>query len=393
MKKRTYLFLLLIIGASFAIYFIMGCSGGPSTIKIGFNLPLSGELAKVGESSRNAAEMLREEINSSGGLKIGGDRFILEFIYEDNQSSPEAAIMAAKKLIAQYGVLAVVGPNSSRQAIPAGAICNAKQTPMISPWSTNPGTTRNRPWVFRAAYLDHFQGPVVANFASRKFNADRAAVLYDNSNAYSRDLAAIFRKAWERKKGDGNVVAFESHKVRESDFSSQLTTIINANPDFIFVPDNYNQAAAIVKQARALGWEGPIMGSDAWGSSELIPLCGDSCLGMFFTTHYIAKGAKGVTKEFIEKFRQYYKKTPDGVAALTWDAARLIVEAIKSAKSVSPNPENERKMIRNGLSSIREFEGVTGKMRFDSQGDPIKCAIVAKITDDGEFTFEKSVCP
>ena len=363
------------------------------TIKIGFNIPLTGDIPKVGESSKFAAEMLKEEINSQGGLEVGGEKYKLEFIYEDNENKAESAVAAALKLIERDQVLAIVGPNSSKQAVPAGQVCNDNRTPMISPWSTNPDTTRDRPWVFRAAFLDPFQGPVAVDFAMKQFNAKTAAVLFALANDYSKGLAEIFKEDFEKKNGPGSIVAFESYGDKDQDFSAQLTKIIAAKPDFIFLPNDYNEVALIAKQAHDLGWHGPFMGSDAWGSAELMTLCGDDCKGHYFSTHYAAAGATGATKVFIDKYKAKYGYTPDDVAALTWDAARIVLQAIQDAGKLTGRVRKDRKLIRNAIANIKEFDGITGKMKFDEQGDPIKCAVVVRIDDNGEFVFTKSVCP
>ncbi|MBE0618399.1 MAG: ABC transporter substrate-binding protein, partial [Proteobacteria bacterium] len=328
-----------------------------------------------------------------GGLEVGGKKYLLDFVHEDNESKAESAVTAALKLIEQDQVLAMVGPNSSKQAVPAGQVADDNQTPMISPWSTNPDTTKDRPWVFRAAFLDPFQGPVAVDFATKTFHAKTAAVLYDLSNDYSKGLAEIFKDDFEKKHGAGSVVAFESHGTKDQDFSAQLTKIVGAKPDFIFLPDNYNQVALIIPQARNLGYKGPFMGSDAWGSAELMTLCGDVCKGQYFSTHYAAKGAKGATKEFIDRYQKKYGYTADDVAALTWDATRLVLQAIQGTNGLTGDVKKDRKAIRDAMANIAEFDGITGKMKFDSQGDPIKCAVVVKITDTGEFEFTESVCP
>ncbi|WP_320174620.1 ABC transporter substrate-binding protein [Maridesulfovibrio sp.] len=393
MKKLIIRSLLAFMVLGLAMIVVSGCSKKDEKIKIGFNIPLTGDIPKVGEASKNAAEMLLADINGQGGLEVGGKRIPLEFFYEDNESKAESAVNVALKLIEQDGVVAIIGPNSSKQAVPAGGTCNDNRTPMVSPWSTNPDTTKNRPWVFRAAFLDPFQGPVAVNFATKQFKAKTAAVLFDISNDYSKGLAEIFKEVFEKKNGTNGIVAFESHGTKDQDFSAQLTKIINSNPDFIFVPDNYNQVALIVKQARDLGYKGPFMGSDAWGSAELMKLCGDDCKGQFFSTHYAAAGAKGATKEFIDRYEAKFGETPDDVAALTWDAARLVLQAIQDAGSYSSDLKTERKAIRDALSSIKEFAGITGSMKFDSQGDPIKCAVVVRIDENGNFVFAESVCP
>lgn len=362
------------------------------TIKVGFNLPLTGDIPEVGDGSKKAAEMYLKDINGAGGLEVGGKKYMLEFVYMDNESKAESAVNVALKLIEQEEVVAIIGPNSSKQAVPAGGTANDNRTPMITPWSTNPDTTKDRPWVFRAAFLDPFQGPVVADFAAKKFNAKTSAVIFDISNDYAKGLAEIFKASWE-KKGLGPVVAFESHGTKDQDFSAQLTKIIAKNPDFIFVPNNYNQVALIVQQARDLGYKGQFMGSDAWGTPDLIKLCGEECYGQYFSTHYAAAGAKGATKVFIDRYKEAYGDVPADYAALTWDSIGILVEAIKNAGKVERSPRKMRKAVREGLAAIKSFDGITGSSKFDAQGDPIKCAVVVKISDKGEFVFEESVCP
>lgn len=366
---------------------------GTDTIKIGFNIPLTGEIPKVGEESKFAGQMLLEEVNAKGGLDVGGKKYKLEFIYEDNESKAESAVAVALKLIERDQVLAMVGPNSSKQAVPAGQVANDNRTPMISPWSTNPDATKDRPWVFRAAFLDPFQGPVAVDFATKTFKAQKAAVLYALANDYSKNLAEIFQADFNKKKGAGAVVAFESYGDKDQDFSAQLTKIIAAKPDCIFLPNNYNEVALIVKQAHDLGWKGPFMGADAWGNSELMPLCGDDCKGHYFTTHYAAAGAKGSTKEFIDKYNKLYGYLPADVAALTWDAINVVLAGIQNAGKLTGNIRKDRQAVRDGIAAIKEVKGVTGNMKFDEQGDPIKCAVVVKINDAGEFEFAESVCP
>ena len=362
------------------------------TIKIGFNIPMTGDIPEVGEGSKNAAEMYLADINGAGGLEVGGKKYMLEFVYMDNESKADSAVNAALKLIEQEEVVAIIGPNSSKQAVPAGGTANENRVPMISPWSTNPATTFDRPWVFRAAFLDPFQGPVIADFAAKKFGAKTAAVLFDVENDYSVGLAEVFKSSWESK-GLGSVVAYESNGTKDQDYSAQLTTIIAAKPDFIFIPENYNQVALIIPQARDLGYKGPFMGSDSWGTPDLVKLCGAQCNGQYFSTHYAAAGATGATKVFIDRYMAKYGTEPADYAALTWDSIGLMVEGIKNAGVVDSNPRKMRKAIRDGLAAIKSFDGITGSSKFDKQGDPIKCAVVVKISDTGKFVFEESVCP
>jgi branched-chain amino acid transport system substrate-binding protein len=337
--------------------------------------------------------MLKAQLNAFGGLKIGNEYYGLEFIYEDNETKADSTVIVTLKLITEDGVLGIIGPQASVQAVPVGEICDAHATPMISAWSTHPATTKDRPYVFRACFIDTFQGPVAANFATEEFGAKTAAVLYDIQSDYPRGLAKFFKNAFEELHGKGSVVAFEAFTTGEEDFSSQLTTIIDSNADVLFVPQYYQEVPLIVKQAHNLGWDKPIMGSDSWGSGDLAELCGDDCKGLFFSTHYTATGATGATKEFIDIYTVKYGSAPDDVAALTWDATRLMLTAIQNTGGLSGDLAKDRDAIKEQLAKIKDFDGITGKMTFTSEGDPVKCVVIAKINDQGEFEFYKSVCP
>jgi len=384
----------LLVALLVAAIAIPAAAFGADTIKIGFNIPLTGDIPKVGEMSKNAAEMLKEKINGAGGLDVGGKKYMLDFVYVDNEAKPESAVNAALKLIEGEKVLAMVGPQGSGRAIPAGEIANNNKTVMISGWSTNPKTTLDRPYVFRACFLDDFQGPVAAKFATEQLKAKTAAVLYDVASDYPKGLAEFFKKDFEKLHGAGSVVAFETFTTKDVDFSAQLTKILKAKPDVLFTPQYYNEVPLIVKQARELGYKGPILGSDSWGSAELMTLCGDDCKGQYFVTHYAAAGAKGATKEFIDAFNTKFKQIPDDVGALTWDATGMVLAAIKKMGAISGDLAKDRVALRDAMATMRDFDGITGKMSYDGKtGDPVKCAVIVKITDKGEFAFHESVCP
>ncbi len=367
--------------------------GRKTIVKVGINAPITGDIPKVGEGSKYAAKMWLEDIEKAGGIEVGGKKYPVELVIEDNESKAESAVKANTKMITQDEVLIIVGPQSSKQAVPAGDVANNYETPMISPWSTNPATTKDRPFIFRACFLDPFQGPVVANFITEEFGFDKAAVLYDVASDYPKGLAEFFKMAWEEKHGPGSVVAYESFTTKDTDFSSQLTKIIRSGAQVLFTPQYYNEVALIVQQAKQLGWKGPIVGSDSWGSAETIELCGEACYGLFFSTHYAAAGAKGATKAFIDRYNKEYGYVPDDVAALTWDALRLAQAAIESTGKLTGKIKEDRKAVRDALTKIKDFDGITGKMTFTEDGDPKKCAVIVKISDKGEYEFYKSVCP
>jgi branched-chain amino acid transport system substrate-binding protein len=375
------------------IAFLLPGRGHAQSIKIGINAPLTGDIPKVGEGTKFAAQMWLEDIKAAGGLEVGGKKYPVELVIEDNESKAESAVKANTKMITEDEVLVIVGPQASKQAVPAGGIANRFKTPMISPWSTNPDTTRDRPYVFRTPFLDPFQGPVLANFITDEFNFTKAAVLYDVASDYPKGLAEFFKKAWENLHGPGSVVAFESFTTKDSDFSSQLTKIRNSGAQVLFVPQYYNEVALIVQQAHQLGWNKPIVGSDSWGSAELVRLCGKDCFGLFFSTHYAAAGAKGATKEFIDRYNAKYGYVPDDVAALTWDSLRIVQKAIHDTGGLTGDLKKDRDRVRDAMSRIKKFKGITGEMTFNEEGDPTKCAVIVRISDTGEFEFYKSVCP
>ena len=385
-KRFTILILsLAVIAAAF---------GGPALaqddcdfvgeIYLGVIAPLTGDIPKVGQDTVEAAQMAVDEINAACGLEVDGESYEVIIVVEDNESKAESSVAVATRLIVEEDVLGIIGPQASKQAVPTGQVANDRETPMISPWSTNPDTTFDRPWVFRAAFLDPFQGPVVASFVQNEFGAETAAVLYDVGSDYPKGLAENFRDA---ATANGiEVVGFETFTTGDTDFSSQLTNIIADSPDVIFTPQYYNEVPLIVQQARELGYEGPIVGSDSWGTADLLDLCGEACNGLFFSTHYAPDIATEVGQTFISAYEERYNATPSDVAALTYDAFQMMFMAIENANSM------DKADVRDALANIELFEGVTGVMSFDEQGDPIKCAVIIQI-QDGAFTYYDSACP
>ena len=363
------------------------------TIKIGINAPITGDIPKVGEGTKFAAQMWLADIKAAGGLKVGKKMYQVELVIEDNEAKAESAVKVNTKMITEDEVLVIVGPQASKQAVPGGEVANNYKTPMITPWSTNPDSTKDRPYVFRGCFLDPFQGPVLANFIKEEFGFKKAAVLYDVASDYPKGLAEFFKKAWEDLHGPGSVVAFESFTTKDADFSSQLTKIIRSGAEVLFTPQYYNEVALIAQQAHELGWNKPIVGSDSWGSAETVALCGKDCYGLFFSTHYAAAGATGATKAFIDRYNKEHGYVPDDVAALTWDSLGIVQEAIQACGAMTGNLEKDRQCVRDAMARIKKFNGITGQMTFTEDGDPIKCAVIVRISDKGEYEFYKSVCP
>ncbi len=362
---------------------LTGCAQTASTqtIKVGVVAELTGDIPAVGASCKNAAEMAVKEVNDAGGLEVGGKKYQIELFIEDNAGKADQSASGAQKLITQQNVVAIVGPNASRYAIPASEIAESSKVVLISPWSTNPKTTLDaktnaaKKYVFRAAFIDDFQGRVVAKFALDNLKAKKAAVLYDVASDYNKGIAEFFKKTFEEN--GGTVVAFETYTTNDKDFSAQLTKIKEAAPDVVFLPNYYSEVPLQIQQAKRLGINVPFLGSDSWGSAELIKLCGTDCEGYYFSTHYAADNATPVAKKFIDGYTAKYGNTPDDVAALTYDSFGLLWTALKNAGKV------DRQAVRDALAKIPKYEGVTGTMQFqEGSGDPIKSAVILQVKGD-----------
>jgi branched-chain amino acid transport system substrate-binding protein len=380
MKKTAWVFGLILL-----LSMLLSACGGTDeqakTIKVGVVAELTGDIPAVGASCKNAAEMAVAEINDAGGLEVGGTKYMIDLSIEDNAGKADQSASAAQKLITQQNVVAIIGPNASRYAIPASEIAESSKVVLISPWSTNPKTTldaqtnESKKYVFRGCFTDPFQGRVVAKFALDNLNAAKAAVLYDVASEYNKGIAEFFKETYEES--GGTVVAFETYTTGDKDFSAQLTKIKEAQPDVIFLPNYYSEVPLQIQQAHRLGIDVPFLGSDSWGSSELITLCGDECEGYYFSTHYAADAATPVATKFIEGYTAKYGNTPDDVAALTYDSFGLLWTALQNAGKV------DREAVREAMSKIPKYEGVTGTMSFEEgSGDPIKSAVILQVKGD-----------
>ncbi len=358
-------------------------SSAPQTIKVGLNAELTGSIPVVGKASKNAAEMAVAEINDAGGLQVGSQKYRVELFTEDNQDKSESAATVAQKLITQQGVVAIIGPNADRNAIPAAQVAETAKVPLISPRSTDPDTTKGKQYVFRAAFIDPFQGHVVAKFALNQLAAKKAAVLYNVSSDYNKGIAQIFQQEFQA--AGGQVVSFESYNKGDNDFSSQLTKIKGNNPDVVFLPNDYSEVPLQVQQAHKLGLNVPFVGSDSWDDAQLIKLCGNQCEGFYFTTHYAADNATPTAKKFTDAYKAKYGDLPDDVAALTYDSFGLLWTALKNAGKI------DRQAVRDALGSILKYEGVTGNTQFTpGSGDPVKSAVILQVKGDKFVYFATS---
>jgi branched-chain amino acid transport system substrate-binding protein len=361
------------------------------SVRVGVIAEITGDMPAVGASCRNAAEMAVKEINAAGGITVGGRKLKVELFVEDNGGKADQSAAAAQKLITQEDVVAIIGPNASRYAIPASEIAEGNQTVFITPWSTNPKTTldavtgKPKRYAFRSCFIDPFQGKVLARFAVETMKASRAAVLYDVASDYNKGIAEVFKADYEKL--GGRVVAFETYTTNDKDFSAQFTKIKAAAPDLVFLPNYYSEVPLQVQQAHRLGIKAPFLGSDSWGSADLLKLGGAELEGYYFSTHYAADNAAPAAVKFISGYTKAFGAAPDDVAALTWDAFGLLFTAVGNAG------KTDREAVRNALAKLPGYAGVTGDMKFqDGSGDPIKSAVILQIKG-GRFVYVTNAKP
>jgi branched-chain amino acid transport system substrate-binding protein len=373
-----------IVGIAVLAMFVwaLACRQGGSAgeISIGEYGSLTGTTATFGQSTHNGILMAFDEINQAGGV-LGKK---LKNFVEDDQSKPEEAATAATKLINQNHVIAMLGEVSSSRSLAAAPICQAAAIPMVSPSSTNPRVTQVGTYIFRVCFIDPFQGKVMAKFAANTLKVKKVAVLVDVRNDYSVGLKTFFQDNF--KQLGGEIAAEQSYSEGDSDFHAQLTQIKAVNPEAIYVPGYYTEVGTIARQARELGLTVPLLGGDGWDSPRLFEIGGDALNGCYLSNHYSVDDPSPQIQKFVGDYKGRYKQTPDALAALGYDAAKILVDAIGRAGST------EGAKIRDALAQTKDFPGVTGKITIDKDRNAIKPAVVLKI-DNGKFVYVETVTP
>jgi len=353
-------------------------------IKIGLITPLSGDVKTFGESVRNSFLIAVEEANAKGGA---AGMKIVPVIQDDKNDATEAANVA-NLLVNQHRVKAIVGSVTSKATIPVSDIIQSAKIPTISPTATNPKVTvadgKRKDYMFRACFIDPFQGAVMAKFSRETLKGKHAAVLYDASNDYSKGIAEVFRDAF-RKQG-GKVVSFESYGKDDVDFSALLTKVKTSGADILFLPDYYNKVGLIAKQVKEKGLKVRLVGPDGWDSPDLVKIAGAAIEGGYFSNHYSPEDKRPEVAAWVKKYKAKHGQVPDALGTLAYDATNLLIEAIRKAGSDDP------KKIRDAMASIRNFKAVSGNSTLDGNGDMIKSAAILKI-EGGRQKFVKMVNP
>ena len=375
---------MLLMGAVLA-----GCgkSADTNSLKIGLLNEMTGGNATFGTSSANGAKMAFKEANAKGGVL--GKQIVA--VIADNKSEPSEAANAMTKLAMQDGVVAVTGGFASSNAIAASSVAESAKVPFLVVGTTNPKVTvddktkKVKDYTFRVCFIDPFQGTVGANFVLNTLKLKKAAIMVDNSSDYSKGLAAFFREAFA--KGGGTIVAEEAYLQKDQDFKSVLTKLKSMNADVLYVPGYYEEVGKIVKQAREMGINAPVVGGDGWDSPKLVEIGGAAALNnTYFTNHYSVEDNSPASKAFADAYKKEYGQMPDALAVLGYDAANLLIDAIKRANSV------DKSKIQAALAATKAFPAITGATTLNATHDAVKSAVIIEMKN-GKQIYKATVKP
>jgi branched-chain amino acid transport system substrate-binding protein len=351
-------------------------------VKVGVYGDTTGATSSFGQSTKNGIQLAFEEINAAGG--VNGKK--LEMVFEDDQGTPEKAKTVISKLISQDKVVAVLGEVASSNSLAAAPVAQEAKIPMITPSSTNPKVTEVGDYISRVCFIDPFQGSVMAKFAANTLKAKTAAILGDNSSDYSKGLTKFFEE--EFTKLGGKVITKQTYAQKDQDFKGQLTQMRDQKPDVIYIPGYYGEVGIIARQARELGMTMPLLGGDGWDSPELWKLGGASLKNAYISNHYSADNPAPEIQNFVKNYTAKFKVAPDSLAALAYDSAKVLADAIQRAGGT------DSAKLKDAISATKEFPGVTGKITLDGSRNAIKPAVVLELdAAAAKFTFKETIYP
>jgi len=360
----------IVVSFLFATAGLLALPTNAQDIVVGEFASLTGSEATFGINSSNGVELAKEEINNGGGL-LGGRK--IKIIMEDDQSKPGQPSAAVKKLVASDMAIAILGEIASSRSLEAAPICQNAKIPMVSPGSTNPSVTEKGDYIFRVCFIDPFQGTVMAKFALDNLHKKKIAILQDVKSDYSKGLAQFFKEYFTSH--GGQIVADLSYTGggTDKDFRAQLTKIKVAQPDAVFVPGYYTEAGLIARQARSLGIKVPLLGGDGWDSPKLTEIGGSALDGCYFSTHFSVQDQNPKVQDFVKKYQAKFHTLPDGMAPLGYDAMMILGQAINTAGSTDGTK------IRDALTNVKDYPGVTGNITIDEKRNAKKAAVVLEV--------------
>jgi len=367
---------------------LAGCGDSASKdIKIGVLNEMTGGNATMGTSSANGAKMAIKEANAKGGI-LGKQ---IQAVIADNKSEPSESANAMTKLASQDKVVAVTGIFASSNAIATSSVAEATKVPFVAVGATNPKVTvdeasgKVKNYTFRVCFIDPFQGTVGANFVLNTLHLNKAVMLVDNSSDYSKGLSTFFKEAYT--KGGGSILAEEAYLQKDQDFKTILTKIKALNAEIIYIPGYYEEVGKIVKQAREIGIMVPILGGDGWDSPKLVEVGTSAALNnTYFTNHYSVDDTSATSQAFVEAYKKEYGQVPDAMAVLGYDAANIIIDAIKRANSLDPEK------IREALAGTKDYPAITGSTTLNATHDAVKSVVIIEMKD-GKQVFKATVKP
>ena len=386
---KRILLTLGLIAALLANFACVQKGGGPTAandtgaIKVGVYGDLSGQTSSFGQSTKNGVQMAADEINKAGG--INGRQ--IQLLIEDDQGQPAQAATVATKLVNQDKVAALIGEVASTNSLAAAPKAQEGRVPMITPSSTNPKVTQVGDYIFRVCFIDSFQGAVMAKFAANTLKAKTAAVLGDVNSDYSKGMSQYFEEQFNKL--GGQIIMRQSYTQTDPDFKGQLTSIRAANPDVIFVPGYYGQVGVIAKQAKELGINAPLLGGDGWDAPQLWELGGEALRGAYMANHYSIDDPSPAIQKFVADYKARYNNTaPDAIAALAYDAMKILADALKRAGTT------DGAKLRDAIAQTSNFPGVTGTISLNADRDAVKPAVVLKLEPTGrKFIYTETIQP
>lgn len=373
MKKRfACLFLALMLA--------FGAAASAESVKVGLIAPLTGEVAVYGNAVKEAVQLYIDDFNAAD------HPFDINLIIYDDKGDPTEAMNAYNKLVYQDDIAVLLGPVTSSPTFGVAEASVDDGIPALTPTATHPDVTTYGNNFFRACFEDPFQGGSMAKFASSELKATTAAIIYNNADTYSIGLRDAFMKTAEEV--GLTVTTTEAYGASDIDFRAQLTNIIKTNPDVLFIPYYYNVTYMICSQARELGYTGTFLGVD--GTDGVLAIEGADVSvfdGMYFANHYSADSDSQVTQAFIKEYTDKYGGTPNALAALGYDGAMIVCDALERVNNdgVKIDGESSYEAIIEALRAT-EVDGVTGHITFDENNNPIKTLSIIQIKD-GAYHF------
>ncbi len=351
----------------------------PATVHAGFFASQSGPQATFGADAIKGAQLAAEQINANGGVL--GHPFKLTV--QDTLATADGTVQAVNDLIDKEGAVAVIGEITTDRSLAAAPVAQSRGIPMITPGSTHEGVTAVGDFIFRVCYTDPFQANAMARFA-RSIDVEKAAVFSDASSPYSTNLAGIFKTDFQAQ--GGKIVGEVSYKSGDTDFRAQLEAIKAQNPEVIFLPSYYAEAALIIQQARQLGIDQPFLGTDGWDSQEFLRIGGDAVNNCYFSGHFSPASTDPAVQDFVKTYTATYGTPPPPLAALAYDSVYLLADAIKRSGSSDAVP------LKNALAGTQDFPGVTGRITLDENRNPNKPVVIFRV-DKGKFNYLETVQP